>query len=34
MIGDDLFIDMGQTEFSEANGYKFEMGKIIAPNGT
>jgi hypothetical protein len=34
MIGDGLFIDMGRTEFSEANGHMFEMGKIIAPNGT
>ena len=34
IIGDDLFFDIGNTEFTEANGYSFERGKIVAPNGT
>jgi hypothetical protein len=33
-LGDDIFIDINKTPFTAANGYKFEIGKITAPNGT
>jgi len=33
-INDDITIEIDETPFKTIDGYRFELGKIIAPNGT